>query len=105
MMVEEIKAAAFKAEIEKAQQKMHGYKKEIEKFASMPLTETQSQRVARSNAALLARGGRRIPGGYLQPDAAQALEALVASGYARSLVAAISTALLDAQRKIGRNKS
>ena len=65
--------------------------------------ETQSQRVARAQAALVARGGRRI-GGYLQPDAAQALESLVASGYARSSVAAISTALLDAQRKITRVK-
>ena len=63
---------------------------------------TPAQRVARAQTALVARGGRRIPSGYLQPDAAQALDALVASGYARSPVAAISAALMDAQRKITR---
>ena len=40
-----------------------------------------------------------MPDGHLQPDAAQALADLVASGYAASPVAAISTALLDAQQK------
>ncbi len=61
---------------------------------------TPAQRVRRAEAALKERGGRRIPGGYLQPDAAQALESLVQSGYAASPVAVISTALLDAQRKL-----
>lgn len=139
MMIEEIKAAAFKAEIEKAQQKMHGYKKEIEKFASMLLTEaqsdqamrdtmksearakalaaaaasghsasgglqqTQSQRVARAQAALVARGGRRI-GGYLQPEAAQALAALAQAGYGKNQVDVVSRALVDAQRRISKAK-
>ena len=57
---------------------------------------TPRQQVARSNAALLARGGRRIPGGHLQPDAAAALAALQAAGYADGLVAIVSRALLDA---------
>ena len=90
MMIEEIKAAAFKAEIEKAQQKMHGYKKEIEraqqkmheykkeiekaqqkiheykkeieKFASMPLTETQSDQAMRDTKILIPE----IPGEWTQ---------------------------------------
>ena len=66
--------------------------------------ETQSERVARSNAALLARGGRRIPGGYLQPDAARALEALAQAGYGKNQVDVVSRALVDAQRKITRVK-
>ena len=66
---------------------------------------TPAQRVRRAEAALKERGGRRMPDGHLQPDAAQALADLVASGYAASPVAAISAALLDAQRKIGRSKS
>lgn len=57
---------------------------------------TPSQRVARANAALLKRGGRRMPGGYLQPDAAAALDALVRSEYAASPVAVIAKALTDA---------
>lgn len=59
---------------------------------------TPAQRVARAQTALVARGGRRMPNGHLQPDAAQALDALVQAGYAASPVAAISAALLDAQR-------
>ena len=55
---------------------------------------TPAQRVARAQAALIERGGRRMPSGYLQPDAAAALQKLVACGYAPSPVAAISKALL-----------
>ena len=57
---------------------------------------TASERVRRANAALVARGGRRMPDGYLQPDAAQALADLVATGYAPSPVAVIAKALLFA---------
>lgn len=59
--------------------------------------------VLRANAALLARGGRRMPGGYLQPDAAKALNELVEAGYAPSPLAVIVAALFDARRKIDRN--
>ena len=69
--------------------------------APLPLAD----RVRRANAALKARGGRRMPNGYLQPDVAQALADLVASGYAASPVAVISLALLDAQKKMARSKS
>lgn len=63
-----------------------------------------AQRVRDSEKALKARGGRRMPSGFLQPDAALALADLVASGYALSPVAVISAALLDANRKITRSK-
>lgn len=63
---------------------------------------TTSQRVIKANKALLAKGGRRMPGGYLQPDAAQALADLVASGYAPSPLAAIVAALHDAHKKVKR---
>lgn len=55
---------------------------------------TPAQRVARAQNALIERGGRRMPNGYLQPDAAAALQKLVDCGYAPSPVAAISKALL-----------
>lgn len=63
---------------------------------------TASERVRRANAALVARGGRRIPDGHLQPDAAQALADLVAAGYGASPMACIAAALLDAQKKVQR---
>ena len=65
-------------------------------------TLTLAQRVRRAEASLKERGGRRMPNGYLQPDAAQALDDLVATGYALSPVAAISAALLDARKKAKR---
>lgn len=63
---------------------------------------TTSKQVRASEAALIARGGRRMPGGHLQPDAAKALHDLVMAGYAKSPVAVISAALMDARRKISR---
>lgn len=68
----------------------------------MNQTLTPSQRVRRAESALKARGGRRMPDGHLQPDAAQALADLVQAGYAPSQVAVISAALLDARRKVKR---
>lgn len=65
---------------------------------------TQSEKVQRSNAALLARGGRRLPGGYLQPEAAQALADLTQAGYGKNKVDIVSRALVDAQRRITRVK-
>ena len=62
----------------------------------MTASLTPSQRVRLSEAALKERGGRRMPNGYLQPGAAQALAQLVADGYAASPVAVISKALLSA---------
>ena len=70
---------------------------ESTKPAPVPL----SVRVRKSEAALRKRGGRRLPGGSLQPDAAQALDALLAAGYAPSATAAISRALIEAAGREG----
>lgn len=61
-----------------------------------------SERVKKSKLALIERGGRAIPRGMLQPDAAQALAELLAARYAPSETGVISTALLDAQKKMNR---
>lgn len=70
--------------------------------ARMTEALTLSQRVRRAESSLKERGGRRMPNGFLQPDAAQALADLVQAGYAPSPVAVISAALLDARRKVKR---
>lgn len=67
-----------------------------------PAPLTPSQRVIKANKALIARGGQRMPAGYLQPDTASVLADLVASGYATSPVAAIVAALHDAHKKVKR---
>lgn len=41
-------------------------------------------------------GGRRLPGGILPPEAAQALESLLDRGYADSRVGCIAKALIEA---------
>ena len=62
---------------------------------------TQSQKVQRSQAALAARGGRRLYAN-LQPEVAQALDSLLASGYAHNASAVIAKALLQAHSKSSR---
>lgn len=62
---------------------------------------TPSQQVQRSQAALVARGGRRLHVG-LQPEVARALDELVAAGYAHTASAAIAKALLQAHSKSSR---
>lgn len=66
-------------------------------------TSQNAARVRRAEATLKERGGRRMPSGYLQPDAAQALADLINAEYAKSPLAVISAALLDARRKISRS--
>lgn len=63
---------------------------------------TKSQHVAKSRERLVAAGGRRLPTCYLQPDAAAALDALLAAGYGSTVAGVLSAALLDAKRKISR---
>ena len=46
-------------------------------------------------ARQLQRGAVRLPGGMLPPEAAEALESLLAAGYARSKVGAIARALIE----------
>ena len=62
---------------------------------------TPSQKVQRSQAALAARGGRRLHVG-LQPEVAQALDSLLASGYAHNASAVIAKALMKAHSKSSR---
>lgn len=45
------------------------------------------------------RGGRRLPGGVLAPEAADALDRLREIGYAESLTGCIARALLEAARR------
>ena len=59
---------------------------------------TASQQVQLSQAALIARGGRRMHMS-LQPEVAQALDSLLASGYAHTASAVIAKAVMDAQRR------
>lgn len=65
---------------------------------------TLSERVAASREKLKAAGGRAVPRGMLQPDAARALAELLDSGYAANETAVISAALLDAQKKLVRGQ-
>lgn len=71
----------------------------------MTTPKTGAQRVAQARQKLLQAGGRRLPTGYLQPDAAAALDALQAAGYAPSATGVIAAALLDAQRKLSRARA
>lgn len=59
---------------------------------------TPAERVRTYEARLKQRGGRRMPGGMLQPNVAHALDELVRVGYAPSQSAVIAKALLDAAR-------
>lgn len=68
---------------------------------------TQSEKVQRSQAALAARGGRRL-NMTLQPDATKALQELMDAGYGknntRTAAAVIDRALLEAHGRIKRAK-
>jgi len=61
---------------------------------------TPRQRVRDSEARKIQAGGRRIPGGVMPADAAQALDKLMASGYGDSLSACIFRALIDAAERL-----
>lgn len=58
-----------------------------------------AERVRASEARSIARGAQRLPGGLLPAEAAQALDSLVANGYASSRTGAIARALLEANRR------
>lgn len=62
----------------------------------MTTQDTSPPKQRAYESRLRERGGRRLPGGTLQPDAAAALSALLAAGYAPSATAAISRALVEA---------
>ena len=65
-----------------------------------PTQSANAQNVRKSEAVLKERGGRRMPNGYLQPEAYQALQELVTAKYARSASAAINQALIDAKKRL-----
>lgn len=63
------------------------------------MIKTLAQRVRACEARSIERGAVRMPGGLLPPEAAHALEALVASGYAPSKNKTIARALIQALDK------
>lgn len=60
---------------------------------------TPAERVRASEARKIEAGGMRLPGGILPPDAAGALQRLVAAGWADSATGAIARALVEADRR------
>lgn len=58
-----------------------------------------ADRVAASRARAVAAGARPTPRGMLPPDAARALDTLLAAGYAPSATACIARALIECARK------
>lgn len=56
-------------------------------------------RVRKAEQNRIAEGGKRIPGGMLSPDAAEALACLVTEGYAPSQTQVINAALIEAARR------
>lgn len=60
--------------------------------------QTTAQRVAASRQRAIDAGAQRLPTGLLPPEAAQALDALVAAQWAPSRTAAIARALIEARR-------
>ena len=67
---------------------------------SMPTNsrKTPSASAPTSEARARERGGRRLPGGTIPPDAAKALTRLLATGYAESATACIARALVQADK-------
>ena len=58
-----------------------------------------SEHVRASEARKVAKGGRRLPGTVLPPDAAEALRKLQAKGYAGSVTQCIARALVEAANR------
>jgi hypothetical protein len=61
--------------------------------------KTDAQYARASEARARERGGRRLPGGTLQPEAASALAKLQANGYAESATGCIAKALVEAAKR------
>lgn len=57
-------------------------------------------RVRNMEARKIESGARRMPGGLLQPEAAQAVESLLASGFAPNITHAINRALIECAARI-----
>jgi len=69
------------------------------KVSAMSAPKTLSQRVRDSEQRRISSGARRIPGGILPADAAQALDALRAAGYESSYARVIARAIIEAHRQ------
>jgi hypothetical protein len=59
-----------------------------------------ADRVRASEQRKVEAGGRRLPGGVLPADAAEALESLQGAGYANSATGCISRALVEADERL-----
>lgn len=57
-------------------------------------------RVRNLEARKIEGGARRMPGGLLQPEAAQAIESLLASGFAPNITHVINRALIECAARI-----
>lgn len=60
---------------------------------------TNAERVKKSRAALVARGGAKLPGGCLQPKPAAALRELCEAGYSDTRTGCIARALVEAAER------
>ena len=76
------------------------------KMAGMKPTEpaTPAARVRASEARKIAAGGRRMPGGVMPADAAEALAVLEADAYGDSSAGCIYRAIIDAADRIRKAK-
>ncbi|HEY4530124.1 MAG TPA: hypothetical protein VIG97_07325 [Luteimonas sp.] len=59
--------------------------------------KSASEQVRASEARAVERGGRRLPGAIIPPEAADALTRLLANGYAESATGCIARALVEAR--------
>lgn len=62
--------------------------------------QTPDERVRASEARKIGSGGRRVPGGVLDPRTARALEDLQEAQYGPSATACISRALIEAAERL-----
>ncbi len=69
-----------------------------------PEPATPAERVRASEARKIAAGGRRMPGGVMPPDAAEALAVLESDAYGDSSAACIYRAIIDASDRIRKAK-
>ena len=60
--------------------------------------KTIAQYVVESRRRAIAKGAQRLPDGLLTPEAAAALDALLAAGWASSRAQIVNRALVEAQK-------
>lgn len=67
--------------------------------AKRSATLSDAEMVRNSEARKVKAGGRRIPGGVLRPEAAEALAKLEKDGFAPSATACIEQALIETAKR------